>query len=406
MVPVTDASRSLYVHVPFCQSRCTYCDFHSSTPGQHGLASSGKAWLTAIGRHLAFMDKKFGRTGFRTVYVGGGSPSFLPREILEKALHLIGEEARAGGSEPLEWTVEANPEDIDAPLLETLAQAGVDRLSVGVQSLEERARAIAGRRGNAASTMRHLELVAGTWKGRWSADLMYGLPGQSPEGLASDVATLSGLGLGHLSLYELTLEEGTPLWRSAESSEVRIPDDDERGDQYDAARLELAESGFKRYEVSNWSLSGQECMHNDVYWGMGDWLATGPSGVSNIAAEGGAFMRTVNSSDDERYFADPVASSSESLVTGKDAVFECLMTAMRRVQGFGLSSFSECFGLDPTLVFGHIDELFPDLVRLEGGAWRATERGLDTLNIPLLSALSSAEKFFDTPLQHDGETSS
>ncbi len=402
-MPAVDASRSLYVHVPFCLSRCSYCDFHSSTPGRHGLEAASEAWLAAIARHLASLGRRFGRTGFRTVYIGGGSPSCLPRGTLTKALRLVGDEARAGGSDPAEYTVEANPEDVDAALLDTLAQGGVDRLSVGVQSLEDSARSMACRRGDAASTIRRLEKIAGSWNGRWSADLIYGLPGQSAEGLARDVATLTGFGLGHLSLYELTLEEGTPLWRSAESGDALIPGDDERGDQYEAARAKLAETGFRRYEVSNWSLPGQECMHNDVYWSMGDWLAAGPSGVANIAVSGGAFLRIENSRNDARYLADPDGSASESLVSGKDAAFECLMTGMRRVRGFDLAAFGKRFGLDAALVFGHLEERFPLLVRLEGGAWRATDRGLDTLNGPLVSALSSAELFYAKSLLENGE---
>ncbi|PKL09908.1 MAG: hypothetical protein CVV51_01380 [Spirochaetae bacterium HGW-Spirochaetae-7] len=393
-MPAVGESRSLYVHVPFCLSRCSYCDFHSSVPNPQALEAASEAWLAAIRVHLDTLGRRFGRTGYGTVYLGGGSPSCLPRGTLSRTLSLIGAEARAGGSDPVEFTMEANPEDVDATLLDTLVQAGVDRLSIGVQSLEDDARTIAGRRGDALSTMRNLERIAGSWGGRWSADLMYGLPGQSVEGLARDVENIADFGLGHLSLYELTLEEGTPLSKSAASGGVRIPGDDERGDQYDAAREILARTGFKRYEVSNWAIPGQECIHNDVYWNMGDWLAVGPSGVANVAASCGSFLRLENTADDALYLDDPAASCSESIVAGKDAAFECLMTALRRTKGFDLAIFKQRFGLEAATVFGRLEEGYPDLVCLEGDSWRATDRGLDTLNGPLLSALSSAERFY------------
>ena len=383
---------SLYVHVPFCASRCAYCDFYSSTPSGPALESAAGRWLRALRTHVEFLASRFGRDGFETIYIGGGTPSWLPGDTLAEALWLIGRAARSGGREPTEWSLEANPEDVDERLIDTLLEAGVTRLSVGAQSLEEEARRLSARRGTAAETLGRLEVIAARWPGRWSVDLMFGLPGQSAEGLAEDARTVIGLGAGHVSLYELTLEDGTPLSRAAASGTVSLPDDDQRADHYEAARSRLLEAGFRRYEVSNWALDGQECAHNLRYWNLDDWLAIGPSGVGNVASGPGAFRRIANAADLDAYCSDPSGSASESTVDGKEAAFECLMMALRTSRGLSLGSFERRFGMKAMDAFGPLHDRFPGLVRLEGDAWIATDRGLDTLNEPLVDALSSIER--------------
>jgi len=355
------------------------------------METAASAWLDSIERHLDALERRFGCTGYHTLYLGGGTPSWLPGSVLRKTLALLGDRARMGGTGPVEWSIEANPEDVDDDFMRMAADAGVDRLSVGVQSLEDEARRAANRRGDARETMARLEQLAKTWKARWSADLMFGLPGQSARGMARDAAWLAELGAGHVSLYELTLEPGTPLAAAAERGAVRLPDDDERADLYDAAAEALAGAGFRRYEVSNWALPVNECIHNEVYWDMGDWLAVGPSGVGNRNLEDGAFLRLENSADDEVYAADPAASVRESVVGGRDAMFECLMTALRTARGFSTARFARRFGADPFVIFGRLYELFPDLLHYDGTMLTATERGLDTLNAPLVAALSHSD---------------
>jgi len=384
---------SLYAHVPFCASRCSYCDFHSSVRTPQALEPSSLSWLHSIKCHLESHAQRFGKTGFKTVYLGGGTPSWLPTGILRDTLQLLGDYSRAGGNEPAEWTVEANPEDLNQEFFDILAGSGVDRLSVGVQSLEDVTRKVAGRRGSARDIMRHLELLAELWGARWSADLMFGLPEQTPQGIAHDVQYLSALGAGHMSLYELTLEPGTPLHTAVESGTVYLPDEDARADLYEAAAEVLAGAGFERYEVSNWAKPGHKSIHNEVYWAMGDWLAVGPSGVGNIATGTGEFLRLENSSNDDCYRSNPAGSVKESLVSGIEAMFECLMTALRTSQGLNTVTFRQRFGQDVFMVFGKLHEEFPDLMVFDDTLLKATVRGLDVLNIPLVLALANAELF-------------
>jgi oxygen-independent coproporphyrinogen-3 oxidase len=362
-----------------------------------------------VERHLAQLSKRFEFSGFSTIYIGGGTPSFLPPDILSGALSAVanGGVANGGvanGGVANGGVANANPEDIDAEFLSVISSYGVNRLSIGVQTLEDGARRLAGRRGSADATRRILDMMAARWPDRCSADLMYGLPAQSATGLAKDVRALVDRGFGHISLYELTLEDGTPMERGARAGTLALPDDDERADQYDAACEELLSAGFNHYEVSNWALPGQECIHNMHYWNMDDWLAVGPSGVGNVNIGAGRFMRLENSADDAIYFDDPSGSVQEVLVTGLDAMFESLMLALRTRRGFGLVAFAERFGHDAVDVFGPLHELFTESVILEAGRWRATARGMDTLNRVLVRALSNGERFYDRLHGNDGGT--
>lgn len=320
------------------------------------------------------------------------------------ALSAIERYCRGGVPGATEWSVEANPEDIGPDFLSLLSTHGVNRLSVGVQSLEDEARAVAGRRGDALSTMRALDMLASQWTGRRSADLMYGLPAQTAAGLANDVRALVDRGFGHISLYELTLEDGTPLERNARAGLVVLPGDDERADQYDAACETLLAAGYRHYEVSNWAVPGQECLHNMRYWNMDDWLALGPSGVGNVAAGGGRFLRLENTADDLRYYDDPSGSVHEVVISGIEAMFESLMMALRTASGLDIAVFRERFGQDAIEAFGPLHELFPESIGLEAGSWRATPRGMDTLNRVLVQAMSNIERFRNRYVTSDEET--
>lgn len=382
------------MHVPFCSSRCSYCDFHTSACASQRLTDAAEVWFKSIQNHLAALESRFGQKGFFTVYMGGGTPSHLPGPVLSDALDMIGLAARRNGAEPVEWTLEANPEDLDLDLLKILGASGVNRLSVGVQSLEDKARKIARRRGDARSTLKRLELISSAWPGAWSTDLMYGLPGQTSDGLAADVQTIVDAGAGHISLYELTLEDDSPLCKAVRAGELRLPDQDERADTYEAAADTLIAAGFRRYEISNWARAGYNCIHNELYWRMGDWLALGPAAVGNLATDGGALLRMENSASDEKYFSDPVASTGETLVSGREAMFERLMTAMRTANGFDPADFENRHKINPASLFGDLPALFPELVRREQGNWSPTYRGMDMLNTVLVAALTNADDYY------------
>ncbi|MDR0669930.1 MAG: radical SAM family heme chaperone HemW [Treponema sp.] len=267
------ADCSLYVHVPFCRSFCDYCDFYSVLlpPGGEGGALVER-YLNTLAADARRLFERFPPVSVPTVYIGGGTPSVLGAEGIRRLFDALGELP----GRDREWTVEANPESLDAEFLHACREAGVNRLSLGVQSFSPRLRALVHREGQALE--RALSLAARFFPRSFSADLMTGLPGQDRNGVLEDIARLLSFHPAHVSLYALTLEEGTPLWERAEE----VPPRDSADSLWIAGRDALERSGYAQYEVSNFSPPGQESRHNLRYWGMKNWLALGPSGSGTL----------------------------------------------------------------------------------------------------------------------------
>ena len=256
----------LYLHVPFCSTRCGYCAFHTTARWRHdALDRITDAMLADLDAARGFA------AGATTVYVGGGTPTVLPAGRLAELVR-----AACSGGSPPEVTVEANPESATADTLDALAEAGATRLSVGVQTLEASAAAALGRR---LTSPAELETIRRRWPGSLGADLIHGAPASSARGMLDAIDALVDLGVDHLSVYTLSVEEGTPLARSVARGAVRIPADDAEWSRIVDA---IERRGLRRYEVSNFALPGRECRHNEGYWRGADYLGIGPSAVSTL----------------------------------------------------------------------------------------------------------------------------
>jgi oxygen-independent coproporphyrinogen III oxidase len=387
---------SLYVHVPFCATKCRYCDFYSvPVDGDDG---PGSVAARVVGRTLAQLDRFRERAPdarFETAYVGGGTPSVLPRPLLERLLDRISE------LKPSEWTVEANPESLDREFLAACANAGVTRLSVGLQSMDDRLLAVLGRPGTAADNRRAIEAVAGAWRGESSFDLIAGIPGQSTVGLLGDVAAAAGSGAGHASLYSLTVEPGTPLSRLVASSTVRrnLPAHDD--ELWLAGREALEVAGLRQYEVSNFARRGRECRHNLRYWRLEPYLGIGPGAVSTLPPDMAAALvgdpidapvaRLSNPRDIATFLGKAAEGIEVEKVTGREFILETLMMGLRLIEGISGDSFRRRFG------YG-FDDLAPGLWQhwVERGMaspgpsrLRLTDRGLLLLDA-LLRELAGA----------------
>ncbi|MBN1241803.1 MAG: coproporphyrinogen III oxidase family protein [Spirochaetales bacterium] len=391
-MPATGAVRAgrrpvgagLYVHVPFCASKCAYCDF-ASVP-------SGSIDAGAGGRHERFVDAVLGRARdlareegigpFATVYVGGGTPTLLAPAQLGRLLG--GLRALAPGAE--EFTVEANPESLDAGRLSAMEDSGATRVSLGVQSLEDAALSAVGRRASAADARGALDLIAARWKGALSVDLMESLPGGTPEGLALSAKEALAAGAKHVSLYELTLEETTPLARAVGAGTVRLPDEGLRAETHTAVESVLAGAALFRYEVSNWAARGSECLHNLNYWAAGEWIGAGPSAAGQKRLADGGVRRRAASVSVERFLADPAAGEEIELVAPREAFFEALMLGWRTARGVDLRELEARFGAEAARLALDFAASRPDALAFAEGAIAPTARGMDILN-PVLVAL-------------------
>jgi oxygen-independent coproporphyrinogen-3 oxidase len=281
-----DRSLSFYLHVPFCATRCGYCDFNTYTAGELGSDASPQSWLDAC---LAEIDLAAtvlgaGPAGVRpvsTVFVGGGTPSLVGAEPLTALLRAITE--RFELAPDVEVTTEANPESTDPALLDALRAGGYTRLSLGMQSTSSRVLQVLDRRHTPG---RPLEVVAQARAAGFehvNLDLIYGTPGERDQDFADSLAAAIASGVDHVSAYSLIVEPGTRMARAVRTGALPMPDEDVLADRYLMADAALAGAGFEWYEVSNWARTPQgRCRHNLAYWTGGDWWGVGPGAHSHV----------------------------------------------------------------------------------------------------------------------------
>jgi oxygen-independent coproporphyrinogen-3 oxidase len=266
---VTQEPLALYIHWPFCLSRCPYCDFNAHVRD----VIPQQRFRDALRRELAWEAERLGRRPLRSIFFGGGTPSLMEPETVA----LLLEDARALFQIPadLEVTLEANPTSIETSCLAALRDAGVNRISIGIQSLEPEPLAMLGRRHSVTQAIAALEIARGLFP-RVSFDLIYARPGQSIAAWRSELRRALDLVADHLSLYQLTIEPGTKFEALHRKGDIVLPEEDLAAALYDATAEEAARFGLLPYEISNYARPGAESRHNLQYWRYGDYAGIGP----------------------------------------------------------------------------------------------------------------------------------
>ena len=267
---------SLYVHVPFCLSKCPYCDFNT----YQGIESQFDDFLNAVIQEITAWSFVLGRPTVNTIFMGGGTPSYLPDGDMARILDAIAGNYAVRAD--AEITAECNPNDLSPEKCAELRAAGVNRVSIGVQSMDNGLLAMLGRRHDADEAAEALGRCRRAGFDNVNLDLMYGLPQQLLDQWRDTVAQVVALSPEHLSLYSLTLEEGTPLRRWVQQGRLPEPDPDLAADMYDHARAALAAAGYHHYEISNWTRPGRESEHNLAYWRNLQWVGVGPGAHSSL----------------------------------------------------------------------------------------------------------------------------
>lgn len=277
-----DRTLSFYVHVPFCATRCGYCDFNTYTAGELGTAASPQSWLAAALAEVDLAAKVLGtERPISTVFVGGGTPSLVGAEPLTRILGAIGD--RFGLVDGAEVTTEANPESTDPALLNALRRAGFTRLSLGLQSTSRRVLTILDRTHTAGRAFDVVRWAREAGFGHVNLDLIYGTPGETDEEFAGSLTAVVDSGVDHVSAYSLIVEPGTRLARQVDRGLLPMPDDDVLADRYLLAEDRLTRAGFGWYEVSNWARTdAARCRHNLAYWTGQDWWGIGPGAHSHV----------------------------------------------------------------------------------------------------------------------------
>ena len=264
-----DNSLALYVHWPFCVSKCPYCDFNSHVRAEVDQA----AWRAALLADLAHEARALPGRQVTSIFFGGGTPSLMPPETVAAVIHAA---VDAWGLAPgAEITLEANPSSVEAARFGDLAAVGVNRVSLGLQALDDNVLRFLGRAHDVTEGLRALETAQRAFA-RVSFDLIYARPGQSVRAWENELARALAFGTGHLSLYQLTIEPGTRFATEAAAGRIVIPDGDAAADLYDVTQAMTAAAGLPAYEISNHARAGEESRHNLSYWRYRDYAGIGP----------------------------------------------------------------------------------------------------------------------------------
>ncbi len=366
---------SLYVHLPWCLRKCPYCDFNSHEWRSDG-APPEREYLDALQADLeSCVPLVWGRT-VQTVFVGGGTPSLFSPDAIDRLLQLARSHLRLAAD--AEITMEANPGTFEAARFREYAQAGVNRLSIGVQSFDDEALAALGRVHDARQARAAIETAAAAYAS-FNVDLMYALPGQSPESLARDLDIALSYAPPHLSYYQLTLEPGTPF---AKRPPV-LPDDDAAARMQAAIEARAAACGLAHYEISAYARAGHRARHNLNYWQFGDYLGIGAGAHGKLSFHD-RIERTVRWRHPRRYMdaaraGDGVAS--RTVVSRAELPFEFMLNALRLTGGVPATLYQERTGLPLATISRTLEAaterglLLDDPARLQ-----ATPLGLQFLN--------------------------
>jgi len=376
---------ALYIHWPFCLSKCPYCDFNSHVRERIDQAR----FAAALRAELAWEAARLGRRPLASVFFGGGTPSLMAPKTVAA---LLADATRLFAPLPdMEITLEANPTSVEAAKLAAFRDAGVNRVSLGVQSLEPEALRRLGRQHTAAQAMAALELARRLFA-RFSFDLIYARPGQSPRSWRAELRQALELAGDHLSLYQLTIEPGTRFEALHRRGELVLPDADAAGTLYDATGEEAARFGLLAYEVSNYARPGGESRHNLAYWRYGDYAGIGPGAHGRVSV-GGAWPATRRHRAPEPW-AELVerqghGTAEETAVAPAERAREMLLMGLRLSEGIDVARFAARTGvalaqaldadtLRRALAEGYLEQ--------GGGRLRATPEGRKRLDA-LLAAL-------------------
>ncbi len=351
---------SLYIHIPFCISKCAYCDFFSKP-----YEAVPDSYIDALCNEIDLRISEYNIKKLKTIYIGGGTPSLLNENQLKKIFSKIKSSVELAFD--VEITIEVNPDDVTETLLRALFDCGVTRISCGIQSMNDAVLKKACRRADVQTNKNAMEIISQKWKGEVSYDLISGLPGESEESLIAGLNELCLYKPDHISLYSLTIEENTPFGKQLAAGNLDY-DFDYADKLWLAGRDFIEAHGYKWYEVSNFCLPGKECRHNLVYWNHGNYIGCGSGACGTVYKPDGTGFRWTNNSDIDEYIKvqngqPPQRSENIELETSQ---FEFFMMGLRKTIGISEKEYKETFACD-----------LPEKFLLLFNAWK--EKGLCTL---------------------------
>lgn len=375
----------IYIHIPFCRSKCEYCDFYSLPGGRNRKAMEDYA--QAVTLHIREAAERAGDYEVDTVYFGGGTPSFFGDEGLRR---LLGEvDRRFILRSDAEVTFEANPDSVSPAALRRLRRGGFNRISLGVQSDRDEQLKALGRPHTFQQAKDAVAAARDAGFENLSLDLMYGLPGQSRDQWAGTLQNILKLRPNHISCYGLRVEEGTPLCEYQDCA--NLPGDDAQADMYLYAVDTLESYGYRQYEISNFAREGFESRHNFKYWMGGEYLGFGPGAASDFGGKRFTYRRDLRSYVEGMFGGAPVLEECETIPL-RERAGEYLMLRLRTRLGIESGEYRRMFRMD----FAPLEELLEKLRAAryavkEDGRWRLTPQGF-LLSNQIIVALQEAQR--------------
>lgn len=381
----------IYIHIPFCRSKCQYCDFYSLGGARNREAMD--KYLQALTQHIRECARLSPKYTVDTVYFGGGTPSFFGAEGLEKIFTEIAKRFTLDKS--VEVSLEANPDSVNTQSLSRLHRAGFNRISLGIQSDEDEMLRKLGRPHNYQQAKNAVASARRAGFENVSVDLMYGLPSQSREAWAETLTNVLDLEPDHISCYGLKVEENTPLYEY--HTLANLPDDDTQADMYLKACEILEAKGLHQYEISNFARDGFQCRHNLKYWTGEEYLGFGPAAASDFAGKRFTAERNLEGYIDGVMGQGVILSECEA-IPKKERAGEYIMLRLRTVQGIEAEEYMKSF----LLPFAPLEKLMQKYeknglaVRTAEGRWHLTPKGFLVSNSIILELLEAQQR--STPL--------
>ncbi|QGY39773.1 radical SAM family heme chaperone HemW [Pseudodesulfovibrio cashew] len=377
--PAGDGSKDLllYIHVPFCRSRCHYCTFHSQSFNQVTFTWYHKLLL----QEIELWGKRLNRPKLRTIYFGGGTPSLIPLQQMDMIMKALDKHFTLGPG--MENTLEANPDSAqDVSYFRALLSMGFNRLSLGMQSLSDADLHLMGRPHSAAMTLASFEAARQAGFGNIGVDLIWGLPGQRLKGWIDQLTAVTNMRPEHISAYNLTLEEDTVMHKMcSEGGDFPLPPEREQGRMFIYGAEYLESMGYMHYEVSNFARMGFISRHNSGYWDGSDYLGLGPSAVSTIGRR--RFSNPLYMDEYDAYVRGGLVGAEYETLTDEDRLKEMVMLSLRTSKGLDLKEFRKRAGFDlvkrrERLITALHRE---NLVRISHGFLRLTKNGMLVSNV-------------------------
>lgn len=378
---------AVYVHIPYCARKCQYCDFVS----YENMLDTCQLYGTRICEEIAQYKTLLSDYEVQSVFFGGGTPSFVPEEMLGNILHTL--QCQIAFSKDAEITLECNPNSITLQKLQAYYAFGINRLSIGLQSLSDAELSILGRLHSSKQVLESLQYAAEAGFSNISVDLMFGIPGQTLTSLSNTIRSCAAFPIQHISLYSLILEEGTPLYQKVQQGIITPVSEETDRAMYHSAVHQLKELGFAQYEVSNFARENQyRCRHNLTYWKLGEYIGLGCAAHSCFQD-----IRYCNPSSLTEYLKGTdreQAMKSGQALTYKDHLEEAVMLGLRLNEGIDLRDFQAKYSLN--LLEAAASAIVPlkqaGIISIEDNRLFATEKGFDLLNYIILQISAALDE--------------